>query len=232
MSAAKISSVLAQKPSVVGTIHSPESLRRGLRLRPGEVDFLELRVDHFANAPQLLLASLRRLRFPLIVTVRDPREGGAHELSAARRRALFGEFLGAAALIDLELRSVPGLQDVLLEAKRRGIGVILSQHHFRRTPTPAQLAAAVARARAAGADICKIATRAERPADVAKLLTLFRIRGLPLSVMAMGAFGKASRLLLAQAGSILNYGYLDRPNASGQWEATTLRKRLNELSEI
>ena len=49
---------------------------------------------------------------------------------------------------------------------------------------------------------------------------------LPLSVMGMGRFGKISRLLFAQAGSVLNYGYLDRPNASGQWEATSLKKRL------
>ncbi len=54
---------------------------------------------------------------------------------------------------------------------------------------------------------------------------------LPLSVMGMGRFGKISRLLLAQAGSILNYGYLDRPNASGQWEARLLKCRLAELAE-
>lgn len=48
--------------------------------------------------------------------------------------------------------------------------------------------------------------------------------------MGMGRFGKISRLLLAQSGSILNYGYLDRPNASGQWEATLLKKRLAEIA--
>ena len=54
---------------------------------------------------------------------------------------------------------------------------------------------------------------------------------MPLSVMGMGRFGKISRLLLAQAGSVLNYGYLDRPNASGQWEARLLKSRLAELAE-
>jgi 3-dehydroquinate dehydratase len=48
--------------------------------------------------------------------------------------------------------------------------------------------------------------------------------------MGMGRFGKISRLLLAQTGSVLNYGYLDRPNASGQWEAVLLKKRLAELT--
>ena len=49
--------------------------------------------------------------------------------------------------------------------------------------------------------------------------------------MGMGTFGKISRLLLAQAGSVLNYGYLDQPNASGQWEAVLLQKRLAELTD-
>jgi 3-dehydroquinate dehydratase-1 len=47
--------------------------------------------------------------------------------------------------------------------------------------------------------------------------------------MGMGALGKVSRLLFARAGSVLNYGYLDQPNASGQWEATLLKERLKEL---
>jgi 3-dehydroquinate dehydratase-1 len=49
--------------------------------------------------------------------------------------------------------------------------------------------------------------------------------------MGMGALGKVSRLVFAEAGSVLNYGYLDRPNASGQWEATLLKQRLKELRE-
>jgi len=32
-------------------------------------------------------------------------------------------------------------------------------------------------------------------------------------------------------GSALNYGYLDEPNAPGQWEATLLKQRLAELSQ-
>ena len=42
--------------------------------------------------------------------------------------------------------------------------------------------------------------------------------------------GRLLALLLAQAGSVLNYGYLDRPNASGQWEARVLKARLGELT--
>ena len=53
----------------------------------------------------------------------------------------------------------------------------------------------------------------------------------PLSVMGMGPLGKASRLLFARAGSLLNYGYLGEPQVSGQWSALTLKARLEEVME-
>jgi len=52
---------------------------------------------------------------------------------------------------------------------------------------------------------------------------------LPLSVMGMGTYGKVSRLVLAQAGSCLNYGYLGAANASGQWPVAALKARIAEL---
>ena len=110
--------------------------------------------------------------------------------------------------------------------------MIVSEHHFKTPPTTARLRQTLRRARAAGADICKLAARADTPAALAQLLAVFSRRpALPLSVMGMGTFGKISRLLLAQAGSVLNYGYLDQPNASGQWEAVLLQKRLAELTD-
>jgi len=47
-------------------------------------------------------------------------------------------------------------------------------------------------------------------------------------VMGMGNFGKISRLTLAKAGSVLNYGYLDHPNAPGQWEARDLKRQISQ----
>jgi 3-dehydroquinate dehydratase-1 len=218
-------------PKIVGAVHSPGSLRSALRLRQGDVDFLELRVDHFAEDPDSLLRAAPRLPFPLIVTVRHPSEGGAGQLGARRRRQLFTEFLPLANCIDVELRSVAGFADIIAEARAAGVGVIVSDHHFHRTPSARALAARLQRAILARADLFKIAALTSAPADVAALLTLLaKPSPISLSVMGMGPFGKVSRLLFAQAGSVLNYGYLDEPNASGQWEATLLKKRIAELA--
>jgi 3-dehydroquinate dehydratase-1 len=226
-----ISSDLIKTGGIVGAVHSPASLRAARRLPSGVVDLLELRVDHFAEDPAPLLRAAGRLKSPIIVTVRHPAEGGQHGLTAARRRELFAQFLPVAAAIDVELRSVGALGDILGEAAQRGIVRIISAHDFRTTPSSARLRATVRAAVAAGADVVKIAARADRCADVQRLLTLFSEKfPVPLSLMGMGRLGKGSRLLFAQAGSVLNYAYLGTANASGQWSAREFRDLLTQLA--
>lgn len=222
-------------PLIVGTIHSPGSLRRALKLRQGAVDVLELRVDHFADAPDELLRAAKDLPAPLIVTVRHPREGGSGELGAARRKELYWQFLPLAAYVDVELQSLRSFDMILAGVQRNGGRAIVSDHHFRGTPSLITLQERWRRARkftegAVQADIVKVAARVETPADLGRLVALFGLaKDAPLSVMGMGPLGKVSRLLLARLGSCLNYGYLDQPQVPGQWEATRLKERVEEL---
>jgi 3-dehydroquinate dehydratase I len=230
MSTSKKTSALLQSPQVVGTIHSPESLKRALKLKPGAVDLLELRVDHFAGDPGMLLRVAERLPAPLIVTVRRPDEGGANSLAVRQRKALYAEFLPLASFIDIELRSADTLTDVADTAREKGVRVIVSDHHFRRTPSLAQLKKRHTAARAARADIFKLAAMATHSEHLATLLSfLTGAKNSGLSVMGMGAFGKVSRILFARAGSLLNYGYLAQAQVPGQWEATLLKQRIAEV---
>ena len=232
MSARKKASALPATPQIVGTIHSYGSLKRAIGLKPGDVDVLELRVDHFADDPAKLYSAALKLEQPCIVTVRHPKEGGANGLSVSWRRELYIAFMDVAAFIDVELQSVDALADVLQEARRRGICVIVSDHHFKTTPSLAVLKDRVTAAGKAKADIIKLAATANRPADLARLFDWFVALSPkePLSTMGMGAFGKTSRLLFARAGSLLNYGYLHQAQVPGQWEATTLKRRVFELN--
>jgi 3-dehydroquinate dehydratase-1 len=211
-------------------VHSPGSLAAALRATPATLDVLELRVDAFAPDPHPLLAAAARVKLPVIVTVRHPREGGAHSLNARRRRELYLAFLPSARFIDVELRSVALLAEIIGAARERGVTVIVSSHDFRRTPPATELQRRALRARRAGADVFKVATVTRTPSDLARLVALFATRSpVPLSVMGMGPLGKVSRLLFGRLGSLLNYGYLHRPNADGQWEARELKSRLREL---
>ena len=81
----------------------------------------------------------------------------------------------------------------------------------------------------AGADVLKIATRTDSAADVARLLGLLEKTPLPLAVMGLGPLGMASRVMLAAAGSVLNYGWLHQPNVTGQWSAKDLQGILKKI---
>ena len=219
--------------AVVGTIHNPKALDAALKLPENAVDFLELRADAFAGAAGLstLGKSLPRLKAPLIVTVRHPLEGGEGRLTLAQRRSLFVQFLPFASLVDVELRSAAPLRAITDEARSQGIGVILSHHDFRKTPSLARLRALGRAAAAAGCDIFKVATVTRTARDLATLLdflTLSRPGAPHLAVMGMGEFGKISRLALGKTGSVLNYGYLDQPQIAGQWAVALLKERLRE----
>ena len=65
--------------------------------------------------------------------------------------------------------------------------------------------------------------------DLAELVSYHRSEGRLISAMGMGPLGKLSRLVLAKAGSCLNYGYLKTPNAPGQWSAEDLTRLISDL---
>src|SRR5207253_1502907 len=115
------------------------SLEAARRAGRGTVDLLEIRVDHFADSTDSLLKALTGLKFPLIVTVRDPTEGGKHRLQLSRRRELYTAFLPLAAAIDVELRNARALAGTVEEARSRGVRIVASFHDFSATPSAIRL---------------------------------------------------------------------------------------------
>lgn len=225
----KMANKLSNHGSVAGTIHSAACLKAALRIDAGALDYFEIRVDSFIGREGELLRQLPKLRLPLIITARHPLEGGAHGLSAAKRRECYKKFMPHAALVDMELRSAKSLGDVIEHAQMQKVGIILSYHNFQRTPPLNHLRGLAAAARKAGADIFKVAVTVSTPADLAVLLSFQAGQKMPLSLMGMGRYGKVSRLLFAQTGSVLNYGFLGSAQVAGQWPAVLLKKRIGEL---
>lgn len=212
-------SLFSKVPGVVGIVDSAGAIRAAKRLNPGAVDFLEWRAD-------CLGGEIFDSPTPWIITVRHPSEGGANNLSAQERRRLALQLLPQAAILDIEVRSISSMGSVLEAARASGVGILASFHDFRKTPSTARLREIVQHARNASADAVKIATVTESAADLGRLLSLFESAKLPLAVMGMGRLGMASRVVLGAAGSVLNYGWLDRPNVPGQWAARELRALL------
>jgi 3-dehydroquinate dehydratase I len=213
-------------PQIVGVIFSRADLRRALRMRRPPHLF-ELRLDRLINCIGEVDAAIERLPAPIIVTARDPREGGANHLAARRRRALLLQFLPRAAYVDVELRSACLLQSVLRSAATNHIRTIISFHDFESTPPPSRLDKIASEARSLGADIIKVATQTGTPAQLDRLLGFFeRQRGSAIGAMGMGKLGRAARLELARRGSVLNYAHLGSPAAAGQLSIPDLRRAL------
>jgi len=217
----KKSRIHLARANVVGVIHTPAGFQQARR---ADLSAVEVRADTLPRPP--LPAELSDLPHPVILTVRCFDEGGARPLADATRLALYLELLPAAAAVDLETKSLPALREVATAAARADKPLILSHHDFNATPTLARLRTIAARARDEGADIVKIATKTETAADIARLLTLLDESPGPLAIMGMGTLGRAARLLFARAGSVLNYGWLDKPQVPGQWSAIEFRDLL------
>jgi 3-dehydroquinate dehydratase-1 len=206
-------------PKSVGVIFSRADLERAVRMRHPP-DLFELRLDRLINP------AVERLPAPLIITARHPREGGANNLSAARRRALLLEFLPRATYVDVELRSARALQPVLRSASEKNLGIIISFHDFETTPAGSRLDEIASQARSLGAAIVKVATRTDTRAQLDRVLDFWERQRPARDVVAMGIgkFGRASRIELARRGNILNYVHLGSPAAAGQLSIQELRQ--------
>ncbi len=231
-------------PRVVGTIPSRAALDAALKVSPERVDIMELRIDGLLAEGGLDRGDYRKLsrlshRHPLLLTVRHPGEGGAiPTMDAASRLRWYREFLSAAALIDVEARSLRGAKaegfaELVGEARSEGRGVVVSAHDFAGTPGLGRMRALGRLAIEQGADVFKLAVRLRTADEFARLVAFgggALGRGV-LSLMGMGAeFGRVSRLAMAALGSALNYGYLDAgAQVEGQWAAVDFKSRLGEV---
>ncbi len=213
------------RPRVVGVIASRADLDRAMLIRRTP-DLFELRLDCLVNVMEQLETKLPRLRAPLIITARHPREGGANKLSLRQRLSLLTRFLPHAKYVDVELRSGFALDSLLRLAERKKVRRIISFHNFKLTPSPRILFAKARSAERHAANIFKVATRTDTPVEVARLLSFLTNKNvdLPISAMGIGKLGAISRVLLARAGSALVYGSIARESdIEGQLSLEQLR---------
>jgi 3-dehydroquinate dehydratase I len=205
-----------RRPRVVGVITSPAELDFAIRMSQPP-DLFELRLDrlvrptsHGSGAASVLDRldnKTSKLRAPLIITARHPMEGGANRLSSRQRYNLLARFLSRARYVDVELRCAPLFRPLLRVARKQNTRCIISVHHLKTTPSPNRLRIQARAAKTYGADIFKLATRADTPAQLKRLIDFVTAKNVDIAVSAMGIgkLGAASRVLLACCGSALVY---------------------------
>ena len=206
---------------------SAESLET--RPSPETAPALTARTD-FSDAALERVTALKKLRIPLIATVRAQKEGGAFFLSNAARQALYRTLLPHVDAIDIELASRRLIRSLVPLAHRQGKRVILSYHHFSRTPPDAQIKHLIEKGKREGADLVKIAVTPQKKSDIGRLLLLtYRHREKGVIAIAMGRRGASSRFLAPFFGSLLTYSFVGRSQAPGQIPVRQLLKKIHPL---
>ena len=159
-------------------------------------DVVELRLDFLQGFQPAtdLPALLAGTKLPAIVTYRPNWEGGKYAgAEEARLHALWLAVELKSAYVDVELKAAATFFAASPQGWQRstsGTRFILSSHNYSETPSVDDLRALHARAVAAGADIVKIATTAQRIVDVARLEALLsQERATPTIALGMGEAG-------------------------------------------
>lgn len=223
------------RPNVVGSFGSRHDMRVVESAAVHELcDFAEIRLDLLADASgRVEMPSWRHLvGIPLIFTARRLEEGGAVAINATERANLLENVLEEAACIDIEVASICELSHLIETITSAGVPWVASFHDFKKLPESQILEEAAKHALEAGASAFKLAARLHQPADIARLAE-FQLaeHGLPVATMGMGPLATVSRLLCAQCGSVLNYGFIgENPTAPGQWQAGMLKQAIAHLT--
>ncbi len=221
-------------PRTVATVTRPEDLEYLSSGASPHCDFLEFRLDDLSGCGGRLEEVLSITPRPALITARRPEEGGKGALDANSRLALYHPYLHHAALVDTEVASLlePGFSGFSAAVRAAGALLVASFHDFNGFPGREAIAGKIAAAHGCGADIAKVAVVVNTMDELFALVGLVEAEvaaGRLISAMGMGPLGKLSRLVLAKAGSCLNYGYLQVPNAPGQWPASRLQDLLGEI---
>ena len=198
--------------------HYLRAARKGL--------WAEVRLDYLAKPD--LRRLFRTLPGPVIATNRLQAEGGRWAGSEADRRVLLeGALTYGVNAVDVEFATDAAWRRDLF-ARRGKTRLILSWHDFSGTPEDAKLEEIFTAMLAEDADILKLVTKANAPADNLRLLNLIpraRAAGKEIIAFCMGPLGKWSRVATVFMGGFLTFAPFNPQQASAPGQITVAEFR-------
>ena len=187
------------------------------------VDLFEVRIDLIGDGWQEVAKQLKK---PWMATNRSTSQGGKWEGDENTRVAELLKSLELGPdLVDIEIQT-ENLEQIVEVIKQRAKCVV-SFHEWEETPPLEKLEEVVRKELAAGADICKVITNAQKIEDNITVLQL--IASFPEATLissAMGSLGSISRVLSPLIGGYLTYASVGegRESAPGQLTVRDLKK--------
>jgi len=197
---------------------SDQNLEEDLRaVKELGADIVELRIDMFERTePDYVLSWVKRakeLGLSTILTIRSPQEGGK---DVPNRERIFELVSPYADYTDVELSSQALIPYVRNLTKTSGKKLIISYHNFELTPANWILREVFREGMRWGADIVKVAVKANSYEDTARLLCVARQEEGQKIIISMGKYGKISRVSGFIFGSVISYAYYRQATAEGQ----------------
>lgn len=197
---------------------SDQNLEEDLRaVKELGADIVELRIDMFERTePDYVLSWVKRakeLGLSTILTIRSPQEGGK---DVPNRERIFELVSPYADYTDIELSSRALIPYVRNLTKTSGKKLIISYHNFELTPANWILREVFREGMRWGADIVKVAVKANSYEDTARLLCVARQEEGQKIIISMGKYGKISRVSGFIFGSVISYAYYRQATAEGQ----------------
>ena len=210
--------------SIGRTRHKMVTLEHQALAQKG-AELVEFRLDYLSHLPDLGRL-LKDRPTPVVITIRRAEDKGRWRDSEEQRQTLLRQaIVQGVEYVDLEM-------DIALQIRRYGkTKRIISYHNFQETPE--DLADIHAKMTKLDPDIIKLATMANSPSDMVRMLQLVKHSSVPTAGFCMGEFGMASRVLCGKYGSPLTYATFskDRELAPGQLSFEEM-KRLYRFDHI
>lgn len=211
--------------SIVAAIGEVNSAKRAKELG---ADILELRIDLLEVDACQILQDIKKTGLPVIITNRMKQEGGNWGGSEDDRIRTLNSLLPMADAVDIEL-CAKDRDIVVKKAGDIGKTVIISTHDFQRTPVNDVMKGIISDSFAKGADIAKLAVMPNSLEDVLRLFDVTLHAKGAVCTIAMGETGRHSRVITPVYGSVMTYGYVEKPTAPGQLRVDELKQLLKLL---
>jgi len=190
------------------------------------VDFAEIRLDKTKLSDEEV-KKVFSLPKKLIATFRENNIASEDE----RKRALMIAIDAGASMVDVELEGREEYRKEIVEkAKEKGCSIIISHHDYDKTPQREELLRIVDNCFEKGADIAKVACKANSVQDSARLLGLLDSEK-KLVVIAMGEYGRITRVAGPLLGSQFTFASQSsgKETAPGQLERKTMEELLKTI---
>lgn len=230
-------------------VSTQKEAKKRLRELAGKTDLAELWLDHIRDLD--IADLLKNKPLPVICVCKKPIEKGRFKgtykeaISLLKQAALHGadyvdlpyqilkkspltRGLGVFPLLNKEGCPKGGVvlnkkQTTKISPHWGGPRIIVSYHHFTKTPESRELLQKAIDMKRAGADIVKIACMARKMEDTIRLINLahrLRQKGIPHILIAMGRKGALSRVLTPTLGGTFMFAPLTRTRSSAPGQLT------------